>query len=72
MNWWVRNIKTFVAFYYIENVLILVSTVSISGFVSLNDIPVGIANFAVGLAIWVITPGIKNYKSIIKEIKKTW
>ena len=72
MNWWVRNIKTFVAFYYIENVLILVSTVSISGFASLNDIPVGIANFAVGLAICVITPGIKNYKSIIKEIKKTW
>ena len=45
---------------YIENVLILVSTVSISGFASLNVIPVGIANFAVGLIICVITPGIKT------------
>ena len=56
---------------YIENVLVLVSTVSISGFASLTDIPVGIANFAVGLTICVII-GIKNYKSVIREIKKTW
>ena len=33
-------------------------------------IPAGIANSAVRLKIWVITAGIKQYKSIIKTMRK--
>ena len=60
---------------YVENLLILVSTVtdcvSISVFSSLVCVPLGITSSAVGLKICVITGGIKNYKWIIKKKKKT-
>ena len=59
---------------YIENLLILISTVtgcaSISDFGSLVGIPVGITSSAIGLKICVIIAGIKKYKSIIKKKKK--
>ena len=54
--------------------LILFSTatgcVSISAFASLVGIPIGVISSAAGLNISVITAGIKEYKSIIKEKKK--
>ena len=60
---------------YLENLLILVSTitgcVSISAFVWLVDINVGITSSSVGINICVIIAGIKKYKSIIKKKKKT-
>ena len=61
---------------YIEHLLVLIYTitrcVSISDFVSLVGIPVGITSSAIGLKICVITAGIKKYKSIIKKKKKTY
>ena len=49
---------------YIENLLILVSTVtrciSISDFTSLVGISIGITSSAIGLKICVITAGIKS------------
>ena len=57
---------------YIEHLLILAFSftgcVSVSSFASV-DIPVGITSSAVGLTICVITAGIKQYKSIIKNKK---
>ena len=59
---------------YVEQLLILVSTVtgcvSISAFASLLCFPVGIKSSAVGIKICPIIAGIKNYKSIIKKEKK--
>ena len=59
---------------YVENLLILVSTVtacvSISAFASLVTIPVGITSSAVGIKNCAITVGIKTYKLIIKKKKK--
>ena len=59
---------------YIEHLLILISTVTgcifISAFASLVDIPIAITSFAMGLKMYVITAGIKNYKSIIKKKRK--
>ena len=59
---------------YIENLLILLSTVtgcvSISVFASLVFVPVSITSSAIGLKICTITAGIKNYNSIIKKKKK--
>ena len=56
---------------YIEHFLILPST--ISAFVSLICIPIGITSSAIGLETCAITVGIKKYKSIIKKkIKKAW
>ena len=59
---------------YIEHILILafavIKYVSIFAFVSLVDIPVGIASFIVGLIISSITARIKTFKSIIKKKKK--
>ena len=56
---------------YIENLLILLSTVtgcvSISAFASLVFAPVSIISSAIGLKICTITAGIKNYNSIIKK-----
>ena len=58
---------------YIEHLLILISTVSgcvsISAFASLVDIPIGIASFTVELKVFVTTPGIEKYKSLIKKKK---
>ena len=54
--------------------LILVSTVtgcvSISAFASLVTIPEIITSSAVGIKIFTINAGIKNYKSIIKKKKE--
>ena len=54
----------------VENLLFLVSTVtgcvSISACTSVNCVPVGITNSAVGLNNCAIIAGIKKYKSIIK------
>ena len=59
---------------YIEHFLILGSTitgcVSISSFASLVGIPIVITSSEIGLKIYVITAGIKKYKSIIKKKKK--
>ena len=56
---------------YFEHFLLFVSAVigcfSISAFASLVDVPVGIANSAVGLTI---RAGIRKYKSIIKVKRK--
>ena len=53
--------------------IILTSTVigclSISAFVSLVWVPVGMTSSAVGLKICAISAGIKKYKSIIRENK---
>ena len=59
---------------YIEQFLILGSTVtgsaSISVYASLVGIPIGITSSAIGLKIFVITAAIKKYKLIIKKKKK--
>ena len=59
---------------YIENLLILISSVtrciSISYFASLAVIPIGITSSAKGLKICVITAGVKKYKSIIEKKTK--
>ena len=60
--------------YYIEHLLISISTVSgsvsLSAFASLIGIPVGIAGFTIGWKICVIIAGIKKYRSIIKKRKR--
>ena len=43
---------------------------SIYAFASLVCIPVGVSSSAITIKISVITPGVKKYKSIIKEKKK--
>ena len=59
---------------YVEQLLILTSTVTycvfISAFASLVGIPVGITSSTVGLKMCAIIAGIKRYKSINKERKK--
>ena len=59
---------------YITHFLTLSSTItgciSISAFVSLIGIAIGIASYAIGLIICAITAGIKKYKLIIKKKKK--
>ena len=59
---------------YIEHLLILISTLtgcaSISVFVSLVGIPVGITSSAIVLNICVKTSGMWKYKPIIKKKKK--
>ena len=66
--------KTCKYFSYVEQLLILVSTVSgcvsVSAFASLVCVPVGITSFAVGIKICAITAEIKKYNSIIKKKKK--
>ena len=59
---------------YTEQSLIVVSTttrcVSIFAFASLVGILIGITSSAIGLKIWLITAGVKKYKSINKKRKK--
>ena len=59
---------------YIEHLLTVISTItgcnSISAFASLAGISIGITSFVIGLKIWVISTGIKNYKSLINKKKK--
>ena len=58
---------------YIEYILILSSTIigstSVSAFVSLVGIPIGITSSSIGLNICSITAGSKMYKSINKKKK---
>ena len=66
--------KTCMYLNYVENLFILVSTVtgclSISAFFSLVCVPVDITSSGVGLKFFTIAAGIKKYKSIIKKKKK--
>ena len=66
--------KVFRVLNYIEDLLILIYTVSgcvsISAFASLVAIPIGITNSAIGSNNCVITAGIQRYKSIIKKKRK--
>ena len=59
---------------YIECSLILASTIigciSISAFASLLGIPIGFTSSVIGLKIYAITAGIKNYMSVIKKRKR--
>ena len=70
-----RSIEKFIEFWIILNTyfLQLISTVlgcvSISGFAFLVNIPIGNLSSAIGLKFYVITAGIKKYKSIIKKKK---
>ena len=56
---------------YIEDLLVLISTVtgsvSISVFASLVGISIGITSSAIGLRVYLRTAGIKKYKSLIKK-----
>ena len=69
-----KNKKVYGVLNYIEQLLILISTVtgciSISSFASLVGILRGITSFAIGLKICVIAAGIRKYNSIIKKKKK--
>ena len=69
-----KHEKVYVVLNYIEDLLILISTVSgcvsICNFAPLVGFPIGIPNSAIGLKICVIPAGIKRYKSIIKKKKK--
>ena len=68
-----ESITKFIEFWIILNLLILISTVpgciSISAFAFLANIPIGNTSSAIGLEVYVITAGIKKYKSIIKKKK---
>ena len=75
MNWWVKSTNIFLKnLNYFEHFHILGSAisvcVSISGFVSLAGIPIGITTSAIGLKIWALTVAIKKYESISKKKKK--
>ena len=71
MNWWAKSTRRFIKLYW---TLILSSRitgcVSISPFVSLVGIPIGITISVIRLKICAISEVIKKYKSIIKKKKK--
>ena len=71
-----KNKRVCATLKYIEHLLIFVSIitgcVSISAFVSLDGIPVGIGSFAVGIKICAMTAGIENYKSSSKKKRKNY
>ena len=60
-----KHEKVYRVLNYIENLLILLSTVSgcvsVSAFAALVGIPIEITNSAIGLKICVITAAIKKY-----------
>ena len=60
---------------YVENLLILVSTitscVSVSTFSSLADINVGITSSSIGINSCTIIAGVKKYKSMKKKKRKS-
>lgn len=70
-----KHKKVFTVLNYIEQLLILISTVtgclSISAFPLLIDIPIGITTFALELNFFLITVGIKNYTSTTKNKRQT-
>ena len=59
---------------YIEHFLILackiIRFISITGFASLLDFPIGITSSTIGLKDFAIAAGIKKYRSIIKKKKE--
>ena len=59
---------------YVKHLLILASIItgcaSVSAFLSLVSVPVGITSSAVGIKVCAITAGIKKYKPMIKKKKK--
>ena len=61
---------------YVENFIILVSTVtgwvSISAFASLIFVPVRIKNSALGLNIFAIIEGIKKYSQLSRKKETAW
>ena len=63
--------KVYTTLNYIENFLILASTINgrilIPAFASFLFIPTGITSSAIGLKICAITAGIKKHKSIVKK-----
>ena len=69
-----KHEKVYIVLNYIEHLLVLTSTVSgwvfISNFACLVGFPIGIPNSSIGSKMYVITAGIKKYKSIIKKKKK--
>ena len=69
-----KHEKVYIVLNYIEHLLVLTSTVSgwvfISNFACLVGFPRGIPNSSIGSKMYVITAGIKKYKSIIKKKKK--
>ena len=70
-----KHKKSFKVLNYVDHLVIVVSTVtgsaSISVFASLIGIPIVITSSAIGLKFFVITAGIKKYKSIIKKRRKS-
>ena len=66
--------KVYTSLNYIEDFLILASTItgfnSISAFASLLGIPIGITSSAIRLKICAIAVGIKKYIPVIKKKKK--
>ena len=70
-----ESINKFVRLWTTLNIFLLFifavsGCVSISAFVPLVGVPVGIASFAVGIKICAITAVIKKYKLIIKKKRK--
>ena len=69
-----KHEKVYVVLNYIEDLLVLICTVSgcvsICNFAALVGFPIGIPNSAIGLKICVIPAEIKRYKLIIKKKKK--
>ena len=61
MNWW-KHKKVCKSLNYINNFLILASTIGI---------PIGITSSGKELKIFAVAPVIKKYKSINKKRKKT-
>ena len=70
-----KSIKSVESLNYFDHFHVFVSTisgcVSMSTVVSLVGVSVGTASSAVRLKICAITTAIKNYKSIIKKIRKS-
>ena len=71
MNWWAKSTRRFIKLYWTRILSSRITgCVSISAFVSLVGIPIGITIFVIRLKICAISAVIKKYKSIIKRKKK--
>ena len=68
-----KHRKVWTTLNYIENFLILASTItgciSVSAFAFLLGISIGITSSAIGLRIFAIAAGIKKYKTVIMKNK---
>ena len=63
------NSKLYWTLSYLASVV--TGSITISAFASLIGIPIGITSSEIGIRISVITVGVKKYKWIIKEMKKS-